>query len=109
MIRVYDDIYLLPKIDMNGKRIEDLPLDEQEMSQCTFDHLFMWSILLFSGKEADFELIKYYFSFTTHPIICALAAINVYKRLYEVNYISKETKERILEGQKYILSLSRND
>ena len=55
----------------------------------------MWSLLLYSGKESELELIKYYWSITSKPIACALAAMLVYSKFQEQNFVSDELKAKI--------------
>lgn len=59
------------------------------------DEVFMWSLLLYSGKESELELIKYYWSITSKPIACALAAVLVYTNFQKQSFVSDELKAKI--------------
>jgi hypothetical protein len=59
------------------------------------DELFMWSILLYGGQESELNLIKYYWSMTSKPLACAMAAILVYGRFQKMNFVSDELKAKL--------------
>ena len=60
----------------------------------------MWSIWSFSGKDEDFDLIKYYWTLTSKPITCALAAMVVYDRFLNKSFVNREFKESIKKLKK---------
>lgn len=59
------------------------------------DELFMWSLLLYGGKDEEFDLIKYYWSLTSKPIACAFAAILVFTRFQKKSFVSEELKAKL--------------
>ena len=92
-----DQISGIAKIDYkkdDAKYLSELPMDE----------LFMWSILTYSGKEEDVDLIKHYWTLTSKPITCALAAMCVYSRFLGKSFVNREFKEKIKKLKKYIQS-----
>ena len=76
--------------------------NEIKLSDCPLDELFMWSIFIYSGKEQDMDLIKYYWSLTTKPVGCALAAIIVYDRFMQKSFISSDFKEQLKRAKKFV-------
>ena len=97
-------LYELPMSEedlMSSLAKTEIKKGESKLSDCPMDELFMWSILIFSGKEEDSELIKYYWSLTSKPITCALAAVCVYNRLMKKNFVNREFKESIKKQTEY--------
>lgn len=88
-----ESIFAVGKSDESNANLSDNLLDE----------LFMWSILIFSGKPEDSELIKHYWTLTTKPITCALAAMVVYDRFFEFPFVNDELKELLTKQKRYLL------
>jgi hypothetical protein len=97
-------LYSLPLEDedqVSGIAKLDFKKDESKyLSDCPMDELFMWSILIFSGKEEDADLIKHYWTLTSKPINCALAAMCVYNRFLKKSFVNREFKEKIKKQRK---------
>ena len=79
----------------------DFKKDDKSLSDSPLDELFMWSILTFSGKDEDIDLIKYYWTLTSKPIVSALAAMVVYNRLLNNSFVNREFKESVKKLKKY--------
>ena len=106
MREISKNLYDLPLISeetligkMSGVRTSS---NEVKLSGYPLDELFMWSILIYSGKEQDMDLIKYYWSLTTKPVGCALAAIIVYDRFMQKSFISSDFKEQLKRAKKFV-------
>jgi len=104
MREISKNLYDLPLISeetligkMSGVRTSS---NEVKLSDYPLDELFMWSILIYSGKEQDMDLIKYYWSLTTKPVACALTAMIVYDRFMQKSFINRELKEQLKEIKK---------
>ena len=104
MHEISKNLYELPLINeetligkMAGVRTSS---NEVKLSDYPLDELFMWSILIYSGKEQDMDLIKYYWSLTTKPVACALTAMIVYDRFMQKSFINRELKEQLKEIKK---------
>jgi hypothetical protein len=111
MYEISENLYDLPLKNENLPTIKLLDLNKKEtnkISEYPLDELFMWSILIYSGKEDDLELIKFYWSLTTKPIACALAAIIVYDRLMKKSFINREFKEQLKEVKEEFKEWSTN-
>lgn len=89
MQSVFYDVYMLPclvkRFDTNNKTkyVSDVPYDE----------LFIWSLLLYSGNENDFDLPKHFWSKSKYPIACCLVGIITFKSLVEENFVPDDLKE----------------
>jgi hypothetical protein len=94
------DLPLVKEDNIVGIAKLDRKKNEGQFSEYPLDELFMWSILIFSGKDDDMDLIKYYWSLTSKPIACALAAMLVYDRFLEKQFINREFKQQIKEARK---------
>ena len=64
MQHIFNDSYQLPeyvkRVDSSG--------NAKRSSNEPYDDLFVWSLLLYSGEEADMRLMRYFWSKTKHPI-----------------------------------------
>lgn len=97
---------MLPESKLSLKRknsnrgaidLENNVIDHENVSDCPFDELFIWSLLLYSGHEKELELIKFYLSRTKHPIACCLTAMLLYNRFQEKHYVPDELKVKLAE------------
>lgn len=94
-------LYDLPLIFLETKKkIDKTNSIESEFSDYIMDELFMWSTLIYSGQEKDMKLIKYYWSLTSRPIACALAAIIVYNRIAKKSFVNREFKQLLKRASK---------
>lgn len=104
MREISDFLYKLPLEDedsISGIAKIDFKKDETKyLSDYPMDELFMWSILIFNGKEDDVDLIKHYWTLTAKPITCALAAMCVYSRFLDKSFVNREFKESIKKQKK---------
>jgi hypothetical protein len=95
MKKVYDCVYILPLTNQEIINKKTSSMESNELSDFPLDELFMWSLLLYSGKESEFDLIKYYWSITSKPLACALAAILVFKRFQKESFVTDELKVKL--------------
>lgn len=95
MIKIFCDCYKLPP-PLNKNQPVNSQFSHCIPSSHPFDELFMWSLVQYSGKEDEFELIKAYLSLCKDPIACCLIGVIIYKRLYKAHYIPDKLKEKLL-------------
>ncbi len=104
MKSVYDCVYILPMTD--PKSTDNSRSEESNMlSDYPMDELFMWSLLLYSGKDEEFNLIRYYWSLASKPIACALAAIIVFTRFQMMSFVSDELKAKLEKVKKLVFRI----
>jgi hypothetical protein len=88
---IFHDYYQLPglvrRFGANDKIVHT--------STQPYDELFMWSLLLYSGKENDAILCRHFWSKTKYPIACALVAIIAYNNLLSENFVPEDLKEKL--------------
>ncbi len=101
MKSVYDCVYILPLTD---PQMTEISRSEEStmLSDYPMDELFMWSLLVYSGKDEEFNLIKYYWSLTSKPIACAFAAIIVFERFRQKSFVCDELKAKLEKIKRYV-------
>lgn len=86
---IFHDTYQLPchikRFDANDKTLHTT--DEP------YDELFMWSLLLYGGRDSDLKLARHFWSKTKHPIACCLAGIIAFNNLLTENFVPDDLKE----------------
>jgi hypothetical protein len=105
IIEIFSDCYRIPKtedetLNLKIKSFFDAEDNPREITSCPFDELFIWSIMLYSGRQKEFDLIKHYWSFTKYPIACCLMAIVLYNRFQKKHYVPDELKNKLIELNK---------
>ena len=70
------------------------------LARYPYDDLFFWSFTLFSGKKSEVELIKRYWSLSSHPIACCIAICLACERLQKSFYIPDNLKSELIELRK---------
>lgn len=98
---LFSDYYRLP-VDHSKAISKCCKKNEQSESETSYsrnDELFIWSLLLYSGKEKEEEketkLIWDYWSLSTYPIACCLIAMLFIKRLQRRHFVPDELKEKL--------------
>lgn len=105
MLELFQNFYLLPNkqsktmpVPIDHRR--DIDVEENNRnSKYSFypnDELFVWSLLLYSGKESDLNLIRYYWSNCKQPIACCIIAVILFNRLQAKSYIPNDLKEQMM-------------
>ena len=89
MRKISKNLYLLP---LDSEIFSIGKTDDTIVSECLSDEIFMWSILVLSDNKDDPELIHHYWTHTSKPICCALAAMVVYERFLELPFVHDELK-----------------
>ncbi len=100
MYKISKNLYSLP-LDSKEFSSGKIDANSADASESLSDELFMWSILTFSGRIGDTELLYHYWSLTSKPISCALAAMVVYERFLEFFFVSDQLKDLINEQKMY--------
>lgn len=77
------------------KRYDDVTNRLIMISRQPYDELFIWSLLLYSGNEADLELSRFYWSKAKRPIACCLVAMIAFNNLIEKNFVPNDLKAKM--------------
>lgn len=90
---IFKDLYKLPSL---VRRFDMVTGNKLESTRLPYDELFVWSLLLYSGRETDLRLIKHFWHRTKYPMACALVAMSVYKYFLNKSFIPEDLKESLV-------------
>lgn len=89
---IFQDLYQLPGL---VKRFDASSGNLSHFTSQPYDELFIWSLLLYAGKENDLKLAKHFWYKSKYPIACCLLAISVLKYFLGENFIPEDLKEKL--------------